>query len=123
MLAPGIEEHPDHRVATEYMKERVEIFMEGEKIVETKNALLVKETGLDPVIYVPRADIQDVHFHRYDDYHCPFKGHAELYDVKHGSSYFEQAAWSYINPYDDMKEIKDYIAFSPNKVQHIRVTG
>jgi uncharacterized protein (DUF427 family) len=123
MLSPGLEQYPDHRVVVEPLSKRVEIFIEGEKVVETKSALIVHETNLDPVVYVPRSEIKDLTFKKIDDYHCPFKGRAELYSVKHGASEFENAAWAYEAPYDDYQELKGYIAFHSKKVQHIRITG
>lgn len=92
MLSPGLEQYPDHRVVVEPLSKRVEIFIEGEKVVETKSALIVHETNLDPVVYVPRSEIKDLTFKKIDEYHCPFKGRAELYSVKHGASEFENAA-------------------------------
>lgn len=123
MLSPGLTASPEHRISTSPMKERVEIFMEGDKIVETKSALQLQEAGHDPVIYIPRSEIRNVQFIKCGEYHCPFKGKAELYNVKHGSSTFENAAWSYKDPYDDVREIRDLVAFYPHKVQDIHVTG
>lgn len=123
MLSPGVEQYPNHHVVVELLTKRVEIFIEGEKIVETRSALLVHETDHSPIVYVPRSEIIDLTFRKIDDYHCPFKGKAELYDVKHGASEFKNAAWAYESPYDDYQELKGYIAFHPKKVQHIRITG
>ena len=123
MMSPGYTENPEHRVQTMPMQERVEIFMEGEKIAESRKAIKLFEPGYPPRIYIPREDIRGVELIKFDDYHCPFKGHGELYKVKHGASIFENAAWSYLRPYDDVIEIKNMVAFYPEKVQLIRVTG
>lgn len=97
--------------------------MEGNRIVSTKNALRLNERGLAPVLYIPRNEISDVEFIKIGIYHCPFKGYADLYDLKHGPSRFEKAAWSYVRPYDDLVEIENHVAFYSNKVQFIRITG
>lgn len=123
MLSPGPEQYPNHKVSTIPMRERVEIFVAGHMVVETKSALRLFETGYNPVIYVPRADIRDIQFIKASEYHCPFKGYAEIYDIKYHSTVFKNAAWSYVKPYDDMLEIKNMIAFYPNKVQEIKVIG
>lgn len=123
MMSPGYTEHPEHRIETVPMKERVEVFMEGEKVAETLRAIQVLEPGCPPRIYIPREDIQGIELIKFDDYECPFKGHAELYKVKHGSSSFDNAAWSYRKPYDEVLEIKNMVAFYPSSVQLIRVTG
>ncbi len=123
MLSPGLEQYPDHHVVVGPLSKRVEIFIEGEKVVETRSALIVHETDCDPVVYVPRSEIIDLTFRKIDDYHCPFKGRAEIYNVKHGSRELKNAAWAYEAPYDDYQELKGYIAFYPKKVQELRITG
>ncbi|MFP5384810.1 MAG: DUF427 domain-containing protein [Bacteriovoracia bacterium] len=123
MMSPGYTEDPEHRITTERMRERVEIFMEGEKIAETRRAIKLSESGYPDRYYIPREDIRGIELIKFRDYECPFKGQGELYSVKHGASRFENAAWSYSRPYDDMTEIKNLIAFYPEKVQLIRVTG
>lgn len=123
MMAPGYTEYPEHRIETMPMNERVEVFMDGEKVAESIRAIKVLEPQNPPRIYIPREDISGVELIKFDDYHCPFKGHAEIYKVKHGSKVFENAAWSYLKPYDEVTEIKNFVAFYPEKVQLIRVTG
>jgi uncharacterized protein (DUF427 family) len=123
MLSPGMTENPDHKLSVEPLPKRVQIYMEGEKIVESKNALRMVEDGHEPVLYLPREEIRSVEFIKCGEYHCPFKGRAELYNVKHGSSTFENAAWSYVAPYDEFQELKDKVAFYTNQVQEIMVTG
>jgi uncharacterized protein (DUF427 family) len=123
MMSPGFTEHPEHRVTTERMSERVEIFMEGEKIAETIRAIKLTEPGYPDRYYIPREDIRGIEFIKFDDYECPFKGHGELYTIRHGSSRFENAAWSYFRPYDEVAEIKNLVAFYPEKVQLLRITG
>lgn len=121
MSQPG--ENYEQRVTIEPLRQRVEIFVEGDKVVETRNALRLYEKGLDPVIYVPRDEVRNLHFIKYGDYHCPFKGNAELYHMKHNSHVFEKAAWSYVETYEDISDITNYIAFYPGKVQAIKITG
>ena len=123
MMSPGQTEYPEHRIETVPMKERVEVFIKGEKVAETIRAIKLLEPGYPPRIYIPRDDIHGIELIKFDDYQCPFKGHGELYRVKHGSSVFDNAAWSYLRPYDDVLEIKNFVAFYPEKVQLIRVTG
>lgn len=123
MMSPGMTQYPDHKLVTFPMKERVEIFMDGEKIVETRNAIKLLEDGHDPVIYVPKEDISSIEFQKFDDYHCPFKGRAKLFSIKHGPRKYENAAWEYEQPYEEFEELKDRVAFYPHKVQEIRITG
>ena len=123
MKSPGMTSDPDHKLKTEKLSKRVEVFMDGQKVAESKNAIRLLEDGCDPVLYIPKEDVRDLEFIKFDDYECPFKGHAELYSLKHGKHRYENAAWSYENPYDGFEELKGRVAFYPEKVQEIRVTG
>lgn len=123
MLSPGITNYPGHTIRTEKIPGRVEIFMDGEKVVDTVDALKLFEEGLEPRVYVPRSALRNIELIKFDDYHCPFKGQAELLNVKHGSITHKNAAWSYRETYDDMNEIEDYVAFYPNRLQECRITG
>lgn len=123
MFSPAVSEQSNYRVMVEPLNKRVEIFVEGDKVVETKNAFFLYETGREPVIYVPREDVNNLQFIKYDDYYCPYKGTADLYHIKHNSHVFKNAAWSYRETYDDCKEIEGCVAFYPGKVQSIKVTG
>ncbi|HXH74151.1 MAG TPA: DUF427 domain-containing protein [Bacteriovoracaceae bacterium] len=123
MLSPDSIEYPDHRVTTERLKKRLEVFIDGEKVAETTDVIKLNETNYEPRFYIPIKDIRGIDFIKFDDYYCPFKGHAELYTVKHGPRRFENAAWSYVRPFDEFKELKGRVAFYPSKVQAIRITG
>jgi len=45
---------------------------------------------------------------------CPWKGEASYYTVKVNDEISENAAWSYKNPKDAAKEIKNHVAFWKN---------
>jgi uncharacterized protein (DUF427 family) len=45
---------------------------------------------------------------------CPWKGEASYYTVKVNDENSENAAWSYKNPKDAAKEIKNHVAFWKN---------
>lgn len=110
-------------VTTERISGRVDIFVEGDKVVETKDAIRLFERGHDPVIYVPRDAVENIQLIKYDTYHCPHKGKADLFHIKHNGRIHEKAAWSYIDTYEDVTEIRNYVAFYPSKVQAIKVIG
>lgn len=67
-------------------------------------------------------DIKAIDLIKSKDYECPFKGTAEIYNIKHGPQSHENAAWSYEEPYDEVQEIQGRVAFYPDKVQEIRIT-
>ncbi|MFT5251829.1 MAG: hypothetical protein ACI87N_000821 [Flavobacteriales bacterium] len=45
---------------------------------------------------------------------CPWKGDASYYTLNVNDEISENAAWSYNNPKDAAKEIKNYVAFWKN---------
>jgi uncharacterized protein (DUF427 family) len=110
-----------HEVITERLPERVQIIVEGETIADTTSAVKVLETGLPPVIYIPKNDIKEIDLIKCGEYECPFKGHAELYTIRHGAHDIENAAWSYDDPTNQVQELQGRVAFYPDKVQEIRI--
>lgn len=49
--------------------------------------------------------------------HCPYKGDANYYSIKTGEKVLDNAIWTYETPFPAMAEIKDYLAFYPDKVK------
>ncbi|KRS12363.1 hypothetical protein XM53_12055 [Roseovarius atlanticus] len=84
----------------------------GAVLVESKNALVLAEDGLNDVIYFPREDIAmaflDESNHRTT---CPHKGEASYFSIVTKSKTLENAAWSYEDPKPDVARIKDHLAF------------
>ena len=86
----------------------------GAVLAETADALELTESPYPPVIYFPRNDIAmaflDATAHSTQ---CPEKGTASYYSIVTKSQTLENAAWSYEDPKDDVKRIKEYLAFHP----------
>ena len=114
---PGYANRPEHRVAVRPAGVRVRIFAQGVLIADTRDALLLEESGYGPVYYVPRKDVRMERLARSQHRsHCPFKGEASYFSLAGGA---ENAAWSYEDPYDEVSVIKDCLAFYPHKVDAI----
>nr|WKN38310.1 DUF427 domain-containing protein [Tunicatimonas sp. TK19036] len=47
---------------------------------------------------------------------CPWKGEASYYSLEANGETANDAAWYYPNPKEAAQQIKDYVAFYPNKV-------
>ena len=89
----------------------------GAVLAETENALELTEGTYPPVIYFPREDVSMAFFDTSDAVStCPHKGSATHYNFVAKSGTFENVAWSYEDPKDEVAEIKGYLAFYPNKV-------
>ncbi|MBY8977006.1 DUF427 domain-containing protein [Rhodobacteraceae bacterium NNCM2] len=88
----------------------------GAVIVESWNALELREEGYDPVIYFPRADA--ITFCEPSDHRttCPHKGEASYFHIATKSGLIENAGWSYENPIAGVEAIAGHIAFQHEKV-------
>ncbi len=106
------QETPGHRVDVEANPARVRVVLDGRIVAESRRSLLVRETGLAPVVYFPR---EDVHPDRLDRTtrvtFCPFKGEASYWTVRSEDREEKNAAWSYENPIDAVSEIAGHVAF------------
>jgi len=92
--------------------DRIQGFKDGIRLVDTTNALIVRETHLVPVYYIPREDVAMEYFDQTDfRTFCPFKGNASHWDLALGNHKISPAAWSYENPFFETEDVKGYIAF------------
>ena len=115
--APGFKKHPEHRIAIRPADGRVRVTFQGEVIADTQNALRLEEGSYPAVYYLPRIDVKMERLVRSTHHtHCPFKGEASYFSLSGGP---ENAVWSYEKPYDEMAQIKDLVAFYPDKVDSI----
>lgn len=77
---------------------------------ETAAALRLEEAGHDPVLYVPRADIDMSRLTRSPHHStCPWKGQASYFSVA-GQ---DNVIWSYETPIPAMAGIAGHLAFYP----------
>lgn len=88
----------------------------GAVLGESSNALELTEAGHPPVIYFPRSDIATAFLDATDTKTTsPHKGEASHYSIQTKSATIADAAWSYENPKDGMKDIAGHLAFYPDK--------
>jgi uncharacterized protein (DUF427 family) len=52
--------------------------------------------------------------------YCPYKGDASYYSIPTGGVRSLNAVWTYEAPFEAMAQIKDYVAFYPDRVDEIR---
>jgi uncharacterized protein (DUF427 family) len=96
---------------------RVRVTVKGEILADSRDAVALKEGDYPVVYYFPRNDVKMDRLERTDHgSYCPYKGQASYFSVKGGP---ENAIWSYEDPYDEMRGIKERLAFYPNKVDSI----
>jgi uncharacterized protein (DUF427 family) len=113
MKLPG----PDHPIAIAYNPRRVQVEYMGHVIADTRRALALAEAGYKPVLYLPREDVDMSFLSRTDrSTHCPYKGEASYFTIVRDGEFAENAVWTYEDPYPAMAQIKNRLAFYPNKV-------
>jgi len=118
MKIPG----PDHPISIEPQRGRVRVTCNGRVVADTTRALVLRETTLRPVFYIPRDDAEMALFERTAHRtHCPYKGDASYYSIRVGDHLAENAIWSYEQPFPAMAEIAGRLAFYPDRVDAIEV--
>jgi uncharacterized protein (DUF427 family) len=112
---------PDHPISIERNSRRVVVSVSGRVIADTREALTLHESRYPAVQYIPRKDVDMTLLVRTDRAtHCPYKGDASYFSVPMGGERSIDAAWSYETPHAAVAEIKDYLAFYPDRVDEIR---
>lgn len=116
---PGYAKHPGYRIDFEPCAKRLRIVFGGETIADTTAVRLLHETKHIPVYYFPRADVRmDLLTPTDHTTFCPFKGTASYYTLAGGGRRADNAVWTYAAPFDEVPEIKDYLAFYWDKMDH-----
>jgi len=98
---------------------RVRITFNGEVVADSREAVRLDEGDYPPVYYVPRKDVKMERLIRTSHTtHCPHKGDATYYSLCNGRT-ARNAVWSYEQPLEQVKAIKEHLAFYPDKVDAI----
>jgi len=117
--APGFAEHPGYQMSFEPADKRVKVVFNGEVVADSSRAMILRETRLAPVYYLPRQDVRMAALKPSEHLtYCPFKGNASYWHLKVGDKTAENAVWSYELPFDEVAGIKDYVALYWNRVDH-----
>ena len=103
-----------HEITVTPFKGRVLVeTKEGAPLVDTRAALELREASYPPVYYVPRGDTQMGALTKTaHSTHCPHKGDASYFSIGD----LTNAVWSYETPFEKVADIKEALAFYPNKV-------
>jgi uncharacterized protein (DUF427 family) len=90
---------------------RVRAEFAGETVLDTRDGVLLHETGLLPQLYVPEADVRTELLERSELHtYCPFKGEASYYSVRVGDKLERDAVWYYPKPIETAPWLKGYVA-------------
>jgi uncharacterized protein (DUF427 family) len=112
--------NPDHPISIEANRARVVVKVGGKVIADTSDALTLREASYPPVQYIPRRDVDMTALARSEHAtYCPYKGDASYYSIPVGGDHSRNAVWTYETPIEAMSQIKDYVAFYPDRVDEI----
>jgi len=110
---PGYKEFPTHKISLESAPAPQTVRLNDVVLAHSSNALILNETNHGPVMYFPQKDVDFSLLTKSDQTtYCPFKGDASYWDF----GGVENIAWSYPSPFDEVMEIKNYMAFYSDKV-------
>jgi uncharacterized protein (DUF427 family) len=111
---------PNHPISIDANPSRVVVTVGGKIIADTRDALSLREASYPPVQYIPRRDVDMTSLTRseYTTY-CPYKGDASYYSIPAGGDHSLNAVWTYETPFEAMAQIREYVAFYPDRVDEI----
>jgi uncharacterized protein (DUF427 family) len=119
-LKPIKEPGPDHPISIGHNPNRVLISVAGRVIVDTREALTLREASYPAVQYIPRKDVDMALLERTNHAtYCPYKGDCAYFSIPFGGERSINAVWTYEDPYAAVVRIKDHLAFYPDRVDAI----
>ena len=120
VLYPG----PDHPITVTPTEGRVVVKVAGTVVADTRAALTLQESTYPGVQYIPLADVDTSLLEpTATQTYCPYKGDASYYSIPSGGAKAVDAIWEYKQPRDAVAQIKEHIAFYPNRVDSIEITA
>ena len=114
---------PDHPITITRAPQHITVTVAGRRIADTREALSLREAAYPPVYYIPRKDVDMLQLERTSQQtYCPYKGDCTYYSIPAGAERSVNAVWTYEAPYAAVSEIREYLAFYPDRVDAIQVS-
>jgi uncharacterized protein (DUF427 family) len=114
MKIPG----PDHEIDIVPSGDRVVVRSGESTIADSQSTLVLLEANHPPVRYVPLADVDRSLLTPSElSTYCPYKGDASYYSIIAEEERGTDAVWFYDEPYPAVAQIKDHVAFYPDRVE------
>ena len=125
-LAPGAPastnyslDGPQHKLLFSPFPRRMRAVFGGETVFDTDRGMLLHESNILPVLYVPVEDVRFDLLSKTDrSSHCPFKGDASYWSIAVGDRVSENSVWGYESPDEDAPWLVGYVAFYWDEMDH-----
>lgn len=102
---------PQHKIYFAPFPRRLRAKYAGETLVDTDAAMLLHESNILPVVYVPIDDVRfDLLTKTDHSTHCPFKGDASYWTIEVGDRSAVNVVWGYESPVDSAPWLEGYVA-------------
>lgn len=102
---------PRHKLLFAPFPRRVRATFAGETVFDTERGMLLHESNILPVLYVPIGDVRSELLTKTDHTtHCPFKGDASYWSITVGDRTSENSVWGYETPHTDATWLTGYVA-------------
>jgi len=103
---------PYHRVDALSSSRHVVVEIDGRVLADTREPVLLFETGLPVRYYIPPKDVRfEALEHTEQVTRCPYKGIAEYWSVRGESTAPPNVAWAYPDPIPAARQVRDHVAF------------
>jgi uncharacterized protein (DUF427 family) len=113
---------PAHPISIEPAPGRGIVSVAGRVIADTREALTLHEAHYPAVQYIPRKHADMALLVRTDlTTYCPYKADASYFSIPVGGERSIDAVWTYETPYAAVADIKDRLAFYPDRVDAIEI--
>jgi len=107
----------DHPITITPSSKHIVVSVGGKTIADTHAALILQEAAYPAVAYIPLKDVNRSMLQESTNAtYCPYKGDCSYFSIPAGGERAVNAVWTYEQPYDAVKAIKDHVAFYPDRV-------
>ena len=111
---------PDHPISIQRNPARVVVSVAGHVVANTRNALTLREADYSFVQYIPAEDVDFTQLERTNHAtFCPYKGDCSYYSIPAGGKKSVNAVWTYEDPFPAVAQIREHVAFYPDRVDEI----
>lgn len=110
---------PQHKILFSPFPRRIRATFAGETLVDSDNTMLLHESNILPVLYVPVVDVRfDLLTKTEQSTHCSFKGDASYWTITVGDRTSENSVWGYETPIESAPWLQGYVAMYWDHLDH-----